>query len=269
MSKAESGKKKGGRYLNDREKKFDLSRITPSDELQFFIEHFWIVEWDPERPLYKQQIPADLSVQLIFEKNNTWIWGVATGMFKRPLKGKGKIVGIKFRPGGFYPFFRSSVSTITDGILAFDEVFGEDISRLEKEILTPDSNQKSIARAARFLENNLPEKDERVKKINDIIDTVIKNSRLIRIEQLVERLDMSRRSLRRLFKWYVGIPPEWIIKRSRLHEVANMIAEEQQGMDWTELALKLGYADQSYFIKDFKSVVGETPIEYARSIKMS
>lgn len=266
MSKSKPDKPKGILNPNEGDQQFQLSRFVPSEELQFFIEHFWIVEWDLEDDTYKQEILSYPSVQLVFEKENTWIWGVVTGKFKRSLKGGGKVLGVKFKPGGFYPFFQSSVSTISDGVLAFNKVFDADVTELEKEILSPDNNEKSVQRVERFLKNNLPEEDERVKQVNEIIDTVMENKYLIKVDQLVEKLEISKRSLQRLFKWYVGISPKWLIKRFRLHEVAAKIAEEEKGTDWAELAFELGYYDQAHFIKDFKSVVGQTPAEYARSI---
>lgn len=269
MSKRKSENPKGVLNPNEGEQQFQLSRFIPSEELQFFIEHFWIVEWDLKRESYKQEILSYPSVQLVFENNNTWIWGVVTGKFKRTLNGKGKVLGVKFRPGAFYPFFRSSVSTITDGVLAFEKIFDEDVSQLEKDILSPDINTKSVERAECFLKNYLPEKDKKIEQINNIIDTIMANRCLIKVEQLVEQVEMSKRSLQRLFKWYVGISPKWVIKRFRLHEVAAKVAEEKESTNWNKLALDLGYYDQAHFIKDFKSVVGETPVEYARSIRFS
>jgi len=37
-------------------------------------------------------------------------------------------------------------------------------------------------------------------------------------------------------------------------------------VDWPEIVLELGYSDQAHFIKDFKTIVGRTPAEYAKSL---
>jgi len=259
---------KGILYSRKEDQPFQVLRYTPSEELQYFIEHFWVVEWELESGVYKQDILSHPSVQLVFEKDKTWIWGVVTGKFRRTLEGKGKVLGVRFTPGGFYPFYQSSVSTITDGVLAFDEVFDADVARLEEEIMNAANIEGSLKRVEQFLKDNLPERDEWVKKVNDIIDIIMQDHCLIKVDQLVDKLDMSKRSLQRLFKWYVGISPKWAIKRFRLHEVAAKIAEAGEVKSiWPELALGLGYYDQAHFIKDFKSVVGETPVEYARSLK--
>jgi AraC-like DNA-binding protein len=53
-----------------------------------------------------------------------------------------------------------------------------------------------------------------------------------------------------------------VIKRYRLQEAADQVADSEV-VDWAKLALDLGYFDQAHFIKDFKTIVGRTPAEYA------
>ena len=38
--------------------------------------------------------------------------------------------------------------------------------------------------------------------------------------------------------------------------------EKNQNINWSILAIKLGYYDQAHFIKDFKSLIGKTPKNY-------
>lgn len=266
MLEPRTRKPRGVLYPKSEDQQFQLLRFNPSEELQFYIDHFWILEWDAMGGVYKQEIQSNPSVQLVFEKGKTWIWGVITGKFQRTLEDEGKVLGVRFRPGGFYPFYKSSVTEITDGVLAFDEVFDADVKKLEDDILSPDDLEKSLECVEQFFKNNLPEKDEWVERINDIIDLITKDKDLMSVEHLVEQLDMSKRSLQRLFKWYVGIQPTWVIKRFRLHEAAALIADNDNETVWPEIALELGYYDQAHFIKDFKSVVGKTPTEYARSV---
>lgn len=62
----------------------------------------------------------------------------------------------------------------------------------------------------------------------------------------------------------LGVTPKWVIKRFRLQEAAERI-EQGAATSWTELAMQLGYFDQAHFIKDFKSVLGQTPAAYKSS----
>ena len=60
-------------------------------------------------------------------------------------------------------------------------------------------------------------------------------------------------------------PAPALSKRYRLHEAAERVAKGEEP-DWSRLALELGYFDQAHFIKDFKSIIGKTPLEYAKHI---
>ena len=69
--------------------------------------------------------------------------------------------------------------------------------------------------------------------------------------------------MQRLFQQYVGIGPKWVISRYRLHEAVEQLAADRS-VDWTRLALDLGYFDQAHFIRDFKRLVGRTPADFVR-----
>lgn len=265
MAKPKSGTPKG--ILNPKEGKqqFRLSRFMPTEELKFFVEHYWIVEWDLGDESFQQEILAYPSVHLAFEKEKTQIWGVVTGKFSRTIEGSGKVLDIKFRPGGFYPFLKSSVSSFSDETLDLDAVFDVDPKKVETKVLHSDDKEEMVARAEEFLLDFLPKEDERITFVNQIIEAVIADQLLMKVEELADRFELSKRTLQRIFKRYVGVSPKWVIKRYRLHEVAAQLAEKED-TDWAALAVELGYFDQSHFIKDFKSIVGKAPAEYASEI---
>ena len=62
--------------------------------------------------------------------------------------------------------------------------------------------------------------------------------------------------------------PKWVIRCYRLHEVAERLSDGK-AVNLAELALDLGYFDQAHFIKDFKTIVGVTPADYARGCQTS
>lgn len=245
---------------------FGLSRFQPGEELAFFIEHYWIVKWDlrNQEPL-EQDVLSHPSVHLVFEKENTWIWGVVSGKFTRKLEGQGEVFGIKFRPGGFFPFYQKSVSGFTDQKLAFNDVFDENLKNIESKILNQIHNDQRIELAESFLMNHLPEKDSNVEKINEIITTVMNDPAILKVDDLTRLFDSSKRTLQRLFQKYVGVTPKWIIQRYRLHEAAEKMTSEETE-NWSQLALDLGYFDQAHFIRDFKQVVGQTPADYLKNL---
>jgi AraC-like DNA-binding protein len=267
--KSKLGKPRG--ILNPKagEKKFQLSRHLPAQDLTFFIEHYWIVNWDlrGQAPYVSETLPHP-SVHLVLEKGKSSLVGVMTGKFSRLIKNKGGVFGFKFKPGAFYPFVKTPVSKFTNKILRLQDVFDIDSTALEEAILLQEDKGKMIELAENFIRERLPEQDETVALINQIIDLIITNREITRVDHVVSRLNLSKRTLQRLFSQYIGVSPKWVIKRYRLHEAAEQLAGGEVS-DWPKLALDLGYFDQAHFIKEFKAIVGKSPAEYARDASLS
>src|SRR4051794_30673756 len=239
---------------------FPLTRYAPPDDPAHPVERHWFVEWDLREP-FTQGIVTHPSVNLAFEPHYALVFGVVTGRSDHTISGRGKVVGCKFRPGGFHPFMPVPAVSLTDRVASLDDTFGAP-GDLHERVIAARRDRAQIAVVEAFLRARLPPHDPQVELIGSIVRTILGTPELTRVEQLVERTGMSSRSLQRLFREYVGVTPKWVLQRVRLHEAAERIAE-QPDADAAMLALDLGYFDQAHFIKDFKAVVGRSPSEYA------
>src|SRR5262249_17429503 len=113
----------------------------------------------------------------------------------------------------------------------------------------------------------LPERDENVLEVRRIVDFIMNEPEITRVDDVAGRLGLNKRAVQRLFSKYVGVSPKWVIKRYRLNEAAEQLASGRAA-DLSRIAVDLGYFDQAHFIKDFKSIVGKSPMEYARSVSV-
>lgn len=253
--------------LNPRpgERALRLSRYVPSEDLELFIEHYWIFEWDlrDRGPCSYEALPHP-SVNLVIERGDSRIFGVVQGKFSRTLVGEGWIFGAKFKPGGFYPFVEQPVSRLTDDSVSLRDLFGERGQDLEQEILAPKDEAELVEVAETFLRRRSPKRDDTVEMIGRVIDCIATNPGITRVDTLVSQLGLSKRTLQRIFGRYVGVSPKWVIRRYRLHEAAERLAAGKS-VNLPEMAFDLGYFDQAHFIKDFKNIVGTTPAKYAAS----
>jgi len=258
------GQPRGVLNFKEGEKKFQLSRHLPAQNLSFFVERYWIVSWDlrGQEPYVQETLPYPC-VNLVFEKDQTRVFGVGTGKFSRLLENMGRVFGVKFKPGGFYPFVKTPISQFTDSSISFWDAFGVDGKALEEAILAREDEGEMKEIAENFLRERLPEEDEHVREINRVVDYIIAHQEITRVDDMVSQLNLNKRTLQRLFSQYVGVSPKWVIQRYRLHEVAERLADGEV-VDGTRMALDLGYFDQAHFIKDFKAIVGKTPAEYAK-----
>jgi transcriptional regulator GlxA family with amidase domain len=101
--------------------------------------------------------------------------------------------------------------------------------------------------------------------IGAVMERIASDTEIQRVEDVALAFDVSVRSLQRLFRTHVGVSPKWVIRRVRLKEAAAR-AESGALENWAQLAIALGYFDQSHLVNDFTSLVGRPPSDYMRSL---
>lgn len=244
-------------------------RFLPDPPLDAWVEHFWSVAWDlrGQPPVTRQTLPHP-SVHLVIEAGASQLLGVATGRFTRVLEGRGRVLGIKFRPGCFHPFRPGPISQLTDRALSLDEAFGADGLALEADVLACEDDAAAAAAVAEaFLLARLPAPDPRAELARELVARILAEPGLTRVEALARASGISVRGLQRLFGTYVGVSPKWVIRRYRVHEALERL-DAGAAVDLPQLATALGYFDQAHFIRDFKHLVGRTPAAYAREASL-
>jgi len=246
--------------------KFTLSRFEPGPELTPFVEHYWSVSYHlPPGASHTQTILSYPNIHLAFEHDENGrralIYGVPRRPFSRTLRGWGRVLGVKFRAGGFFPFLQRDISGLTGLTVPAAELFGADADRWMNAVLDAEDALSMARQAEAALLACLPGRDALAELADRIVRTAMQDRNMIKVEQLGEQTGMSVRQMQRLFRKYVGVSPKWVIKRFRLQEAAERI-EKDASTSLTELAVQLGYFDQAHFIKDFKSVLGMPPAAY-------
>ncbi|WP_323143073.1 AraC family transcriptional regulator [Massilia phyllosphaerae] len=245
---------------------FRMKRYLPPSDLAPFIEHVWIVEWDlrGQPPFVQRTLPYP-SVHVAFDRVRSGVFGVVTGAFDYTLQGAGKVCGLKFRPGAFRAFLGRPLHTISDQVLPLSAVFGWDDAAAVNAVLGAPGDAAMVDAAGTLLRTRLriqlPTADPQVERIAAILRTVETTPGLTRVEALAAAAGLGVRSLQQLFGEYVGVSPKWVIRRFRLHEAADRLAQGG-GLDLSALALDLGYVDQAHFTSDFRRLVGQAPGRY-------
>ncbi|MCU0499217.1 MAG: AraC family transcriptional regulator [Anaerolineae bacterium] len=84
----------------------------------------------------------------------------------------------------------------------------------------------------------------------------------ITLDILSHAVSMSPFHLNRLFSAQVGLPPHAYLMQWRIRNATPLL---RQGMPLAQVALAVGFANQSHFTRWFKQIVGVTPGHYARS----
>jgi AraC-like DNA-binding protein len=85
----------------------------------------------------------------------------------------------------------------------------------------------------------------------------------IELETLADIAGLSKWHFARAFKESVGTPPHFYLVQRRLERAQQLLAETD--LPLAQIALKIGFSDQSHFSRRFRTVLGLTPRSFRRS----
>lgn len=238
-----------------------LATYPPAAALAPFVDYFWVVEWDRRgcAPETQRVLPYP-NAHLVFDLGRTAIHGVVRGAFDRPLSGAGKVLGVRFAPGGLRPFITQPLSTFTDTTIAADALLGMPAAQAEARVLGESDDLAMVAQVQALLLARLPQVDDAAL----LAAAAAAHNGPASVAQLCENMAIGERKLQRLFANYVGVPPKWVIQRYRLQEAIWRLAQPD-APDLASLAHALGFFDQAHFSRSFAELVGSTPFDYRRS----
>lgn len=90
-------------------------------------------------------------------------------------------------------------------------------------------------------------------------------SRKIKLSELSDLIHVSENYFCGYFKKFTGITPFEQINETRVKKAAALLSDSD--LTVSEVAVKCGFENLSYFTRKFKSIVGCTPIDYRKAKK--
>ncbi|MEV3937456.1 helix-turn-helix domain-containing protein [Glycomyces sp. NPDC049804] len=242
----------------------DLRRYRETGLLGQYVERYWSVQWDlPEGASYESVVIPHPCVNLSFMPVlGAEVHGPGIAVSRHPLTGGGRVFGVKFRPGGFTAFSGVEAAALADWSAGAAVVFGPEVDELNAIIMNG-NDIDAIRVASRFLAERMPERpDPRYGRALAVVKAMLEDRTITRVDEVAARFAMSPKTLQRLFQDYIGLGPKSLIRRYRIHDAADRLAEDA-GADLARLAAELGWSDQAHFTHDFKDLIGFPPSEYA------
>ncbi len=95
-------------------------------------------------------------------------------------------------------------------------------------------------------------------EIDLLYDKIISLYRSPRIKDILHRVNINPRTLRRIFLKRVGLSMKKFIGLLRINHVFELV-RNNPGLDLQTISFNCHYFDQAHFIKDFKKIISETP----------
>lgn len=251
-----------------------MERTETTEALAPWVEYHWTLAWDlPAGTVFPSAViphpAANLSVEhgagrAEAEGEAVLVTGVTTRRFDVEIAGRGWVHGVKLRPGGLVALTGADAKALVDRTLParavlpapVHDAFGTMAPHTPAAEAT-DAACAALAPLAR--EPSEPSYDLLLRLVEDMLA----DRGLLRVDQVAERHGLSRRALERLFARYVGVGPKWVLARYRVHDVVTALDEGYAG-SLADLAAAYGWFDQAHFGRDFTALVGVPPSDYRR-----
>lgn len=238
-------------------------RLPPPEPVAALVRWFWIPEWDlaPGR-VSRQHVLGFPACNLVVEPTGVGIAGPTTRRGHRDLEGRGWAVGALLRPAAV-PHLAPDPATLLDAYAVRDlpDPHRAVVGAMAADLPPEERRQRAVEVMAEWLLAHVPEPDEQALLANALAELVDHDPAVLRVEHAADRLGVSVRTVQRLARTYVGVPPAAMIRRRRLQEAAERLREDAT-VDIAQVAAELGYADHAHLTGDFRTVLGFTPRAY-------
>jgi AraC-like DNA-binding protein len=259
---------------------FNCAHI-PGPPLTRYVERLWIVRGRLSSR-WRNLIFPDGAMEMIFNlsdpqklcaRNNherhsvfkrNWICGQRTEPIVIEEYGEINLVGVRFKPGGAYPFFHFPISELTGHVTELEDIWGAQISELREKLATRAAPKTIFAQLEQWLRQQLPAHiagGAGNRSVAFALEELGKGGGGPRIGYIVEQTGVSHKHLIREFDRWVGLTPKLL---ARLHAFQAAVAwiGFKPAVDWADAAIACGYFHQAHFIREFRGFSGLTPEAY-------
>ncbi|RJQ73783.1 AraC family transcriptional regulator [Pseudonocardiaceae bacterium YIM PH 21723] len=245
--------------------RFRLDRRDPAPPLSRFIDRFWLTSWSlPPGETYTQRVLSHPVVDIVFHAGQATVNGPRRETFAIDLSGTGHALGILFRPAAFQPFHSGPLA---DRVLPLRDVLPAlaDVAETIHSGLSANLSLDELAAPAEeVLKGLIPDDHQPCENTRDWAELGIGDRSITQPAQLAEAVGVGLRTLQRAFQRDIGVGAQWLLRRYRIYEAAE--AARRGPVDWAQVAVELGYADQSHLTRDFTAAIGESPAAYQRNL---
>jgi AraC-like DNA-binding protein len=250
----------------------------PRPPLSRFIDRLWLMEG--VMPYARERVLPNGVLELIFNFGKyhkvvderspaesavfkrCWVAGLQSRELTIEADHETDLLGVRFKPGGAYPFFSLPMAELVDQVVESDLLPGLWTREVRDRLL------EAKAPEPRFdlIEGALVERLRRADAPSALaVDFAVRELRQTNgaasIRHLCERAGVTNKHMVDQFKKRVGLSPKLLGRVFRFQRVLDEVRGRRQ-VDWTEVAHTCGYYDQAHFNHEFKELSGSTPSGY-------
>jgi AraC-like DNA-binding protein len=260
-----------------------LTRVA-KPPLNEFVELFWFYDGYTPGPHKKERLMPDGSIELvinlrenesrIYDRRNSstfnrfpgaLVCGPQSNFFVIDTAQQASVIGIHFKPGGAFPFFRLPLDELHNLHVSLEDMWGREAGLLRERLLEAGTAQKKLDLLESCLLAQIRRPLVRHKAVNGAL-ALFRNIHLAPpVADVSDEIGISSRRLIQVFSAEVGLTPKLFCRVRRFQQALRLI-DKQNDFDWADMAAECGYFDQAHFIHEFKAFSGMCPTTY-RALK--
>jgi len=258
-----------------------LNRLySPPPPLGHYVDLLWLYEgFRPAHP--RERLLPTGTVEIVFDLREDRILTYGQRERMRPFYLSGSVVcgahseffvidtasqdgvmGVHFRPGGAYPFFKLPAGELHNEHVDLGALWGwQEVRDLRERLLAALKPEQKLRILERALLVKLRDGFERHPAVAYALGEFHAVPEGRSIAAVTDRTGFSARRFIDLFEREVGLTPKLFCRVRRFQKVLQTI-QSGCAIDWAGIALNCGYYDQAHFIHDFRAFSGINPSTY-------
>jgi AraC-like DNA-binding protein len=173
------------------------------------------------------------------------------------------IIGVHFKPGGAFPFLGLPAGDLADTHVDLETLWGPSAGRLRERVCEAMTSAERFQLLQEALLSRLCQGVEQHYAVSAALEMFGKNQARPTVREAAKYLGLSQRRFIQVFKAEVGITPKLFSRIQRFQQTRTLI-QHNPSINWADLAVDLGYFDQSHFIREFIEFSGLSPTDYLK-----
>ena len=247
--------------------------IQPDKEISLLVKNIWVFENADKKASSSLPFFADGHPGLMFQQTENgltvnphkklmpvmFLYGQTIQPVQLNIEGTYLLIGFQLYPFVLKNIFGVDPGPVIDDCYDLSKLKELDIPRLTRILLSLQHTSEKISEISSLLSQLFQLRKENIDlTISQTIEMIISSRGQEDINSIFQQFNLSKRTLERRFMAETGLSPKQFAKIIQFDSSLQQLT----GKDYkklTDIVYENGYADQSHFIKVFKSFTGKTP----------
>jgi AraC-like DNA-binding protein len=230
--------------------------IIPHRALRPFVDRLWMISPDAGVGEPRLVLPdgcIDLMVNL--DDGRAEVVGTMTRALAVEAGELGSIAAVRFRPGGAVPFLRIAADELTDRSVEAGQLGAGWVEAALRQGREPAATVAGLERVLLERLTGVAAPDPMVAHAVRALFGASPPS----VDGLARQLGWTRQYLGRVFRRQVGVGTKMLARVARLQRAVDRV--QTRRVELAAAAAALGYFDQAHMAREFRELVGVSPVE--------